>query len=105
MEERLLPSKLSGFATTVTMFFPFWVTAIETVLDPLTEIEPERSSPVLASTFTARLALPVPEVFSIWIQEAEGVAVQSFSVVTYTSLLEASSASNSSEAGLTVRVS
>ena len=87
------------------MFRPFWDTAIVSVFDPLTVIDPERSSPVLASTVTARVPLPVPEVFSMRIQLAEGVAVQSFSVVTYTSLVEASSASNSSEVGFTVRVS
>ena len=101
----MFPSKLSGSATTVMMFRPFWDTAIVSVFDPLTVIDPERSSPVLASTVTARVPLPVPEVFSMRIQLAEGVAVQSFSVVTYTSLVEASSASNSSEVGFTVRVS
>ena len=105
MEERLFPSNGSGFAAIWMIFFPFWVMETVTVFVPLTVMDPVRSSPVLTSTFTARVALPVPEVFSIWIQLSEGVAVQSFSVVTYTSLTDASSASKSREAGLTVKVS
>ena len=87
------------------MFFPFWVTDTVTVFEPLTVIDPERSFSALASAVTSMVVLPVPEVLFTWIQPAEGVAVQSFSVVTYISLIDASSASKVMDSGFTVRVS
>ena len=87
------------------MFFPFCETETVTVLDPLTVIDPVRSASALASAFTSRVALPLPEVFPTWIQDADGVAVQSFSVEMYTSFVDVSSASKEMDSGLTVRLS
>ena len=76
------------------------------LLPQATSTEPVRApSPVLASTFTDREPLPLPEAGETWIQPADAEANQDSEAVTVMSLVDVSSSEKDSVAGLTERLS